>query len=66
MASTNSAGCAQHYRRRRDAGDRHAAALRNLFNRLLGCLHHCLISGQPFNEAHAFPTPTNQPTSAAA
>ena len=32
----------QHYDRRRAAGDKHAAAMRNLFNRFLGCLHHCL------------------------
>jgi hypothetical protein len=28
------------YDRRRAAGDRHAGAMRNVFNRLLGCLHH--------------------------
>lgn len=32
----------EHYDRRRAAGDLHTAAMRNLFNRLLGCLFHCL------------------------
>jgi putative transposase len=40
-------------------GDRHVAAQRNRFNRLLGCLHHCLRTGQTYNEATAFPTPSN-------
>jgi len=35
-----------HYDRRRAAGDGHPAALRNLFNRFLGQLHHCLATGQ--------------------
>jgi hypothetical protein len=47
----------QHYDRRRAAGDRHAAAMRNLFNRLLGCLHHCLQTGQTFDMDKAFPLP---------
>src|ERR1700733_12075665 len=38
-ALTASPGARAHYDRRRDAGDRHAAAQRNLFGRLLGCLH---------------------------
>ncbi len=46
-----------HYDRRRQTGDRHAAAQRNLFNRLLGCLHHCLTARQHFNENTAFPLP---------
>jgi transposase len=32
----------EHYDRRRAAGDKHAAAMRNVFNRFLGCLYHCL------------------------
>jgi len=44
-----------HYDRRRAAGDRHAAAMRNLFNRFLGCLHHCLQTGQTFKIEKAFP-----------
>ena len=44
-ALTASPGARAHYDRRQDAGDRHAAAQRNLFGRLLGCLHHCLTTG---------------------
>jgi transposase len=54
-ALTASPGARAHYDRRRDAGDRHAAAQRNLFSRLLGCLHHCLTTGQHYNETTAFP-----------
>lgn len=58
-ANVHSPGAKQHYRRRRDIhGDRHPAALRNLFNRLLGCLFHCLQSRQPYDEAKAFYSPT--------
>ena len=53
-------GIKEHYDRRRAAGDRHAAAMRNLFNRLLGCLHHCLQTGQTFDLDKAFPSPTAQ------
>ncbi len=43
IATNNSPGARAHYDRRRQTyGDRHAAALRNLFNRFLGCLHQCL------------------------
>jgi transposase len=57
----------QHYDRRRAAGDKHAAAMRNLFNRFLGCLHHCLQTGQLFDPAKAFPnSPTRTITAAAA
>ncbi|MGH3193916.1 MAG: hypothetical protein ACRDOL_42995 [Streptosporangiaceae bacterium] len=42
----------------RHAQDRHAAAQRNLFGRLLGCLHHCLATGQHYDEATAFPAAT--------
>jgi transposase len=52
---TASPGARAHYDRRKDAGDRHAAAQRNLFARLLGCLHHCLLTGQHYDEATAFP-----------
>lgn len=57
----------QHYDRRRAAGDKHAAAMRNLFNRFLGCLHHCLQTGQLFDPAKAFPStaiPTTAPAAA--
>ena len=43
-----------HYRRRREQGDRHAAAQRHLFNRLIGQLYHCLQQGQVFDENKAF------------
>ena len=57
-ALTASPGARAHYDRRKADGDRHAAAQRNLFGRLLGCLHHCLATGQHYNEQTAFPTPT--------
>jgi transposase len=38
-----------HYLRRRERGDGHPAALRHLFNRLLGQLHHCLRTRQCYN-----------------
>jgi transposase len=60
-ALTASPGARAHYDRRRDAGDRHAAAQRNLFGRLLGCLHHCLATGQHYNETTAFPVKTATP-----
>jgi len=59
-ALTASPGARAHYDRRRDTGDRHAAAQRNLFGRLLGCLHHCLITGQHYDEATAFPASTRK------
>jgi hypothetical protein len=34
---------------------RHAAAQRNLFGRLLGCLWTCLTTGQHYDENTAFP-----------
>nr|WP_199739337.1 IS110 family transposase [Streptomyces klenkii] len=52
-----SPGAMAHYRRRRDDhGDWHAAAQRNLFNRMLGQLFHCLKQRVLFDEATAFPT----------
>jgi transposase len=54
-ALTASPGARARYDRRKDAGDRHAAAQRNLFSRLLGCLHHCLTTGCDYDEATAFP-----------
>lgn len=38
------------YDRRRQIGDRHNAALRNLSNRLIGCLWHCLHNGELWDE----------------
>jgi transposase len=52
-----------HYDRRRARGDRHAAALRHLFNRMLGQLYHCLHTRQTYDPIKAFGQPattTNQ------
>ena len=57
-ALTASPGARAHYDRRKTDGDRHAAAQRNLFGRLLGCLHHCLATGQHYDETTAFPAAT--------
>ena len=59
-ALTASPGARNHYDKRKTAGDRHAAAQRNLFGRLLGCLHHCLATGQHYDEATAFPATAAQ------
>jgi transposase len=58
----HSPGARAHYDRRRAAGDTYSAAARNLTNRGLGMLHHCLQTRQRYNETKAFPTP--QPRSA--
>ncbi|MGW7362489.1 IS110 family transposase [Streptomyces sp. NPDC054841] len=56
-AITASPGAKAHYRRRRDDhGDWHASAQRNLFNRMLGQLYHCLQHHTLFEEGTAFPT----------
>jgi transposase len=47
-----------HYLHRRERGDGHPAALRHLFNRMLGQLHHCLTTGQPYDPVKAFPRAT--------
>lgn len=65
-ALTHSTGARNHYDRRRQAGDRHTAAQRNLFSRMIGCLHHCLAQRVTFDEATAFPMPTHDPLPAAA
>ncbi|MFJ8955317.1 IS110 family transposase [Streptomyces sp. NPDC102381] len=46
-----------HYDRRRAGGERHTAALRNLFNKLLGCLFHCLQHRTQFDPDRAFAPP---------
>jgi transposase len=56
-ALTASPGARAHYDRRKADGDRHTAAQRNLFGRMLGCLHHCLVTGQRYDEDTAFPAP---------
>ncbi|MEV5721949.1 hypothetical protein AB0L41_49575 [Amycolatopsis mediterranei] len=67
LASIGRAGAPRdHYHRRRAHGDRHAAALRHLFNRFLGQLHHCLQTGQTYDPAKAFDPALRAPTAAAA
>lgn len=61
----NSPGANAHYRRRREQGDWHAAAQRNLFNRMIGQLYHCLQHGQCFDESAAFPAGTEGAVQAA-
>jgi transposase len=43
-----------HYDRRRDKGDTHTSASRNLSNRYLGMLHHCLHTRQHYDAGAAF------------
>jgi hypothetical protein len=38
-----------HYLARRKRGDRHPAALRHLYNRMLGQLYHCSQTGQTYD-----------------
>ncbi|MFE4923698.1 transposase [Streptomyces sp. NPDC056661] len=42
------------YDRRREAGEHHTSALRNPFNKLLGCLDHCLQSRTLYHSQRAF------------
>ena len=63
-ALTASPGARAHYDRRRNTGDRHTAAQRNLYGRLLGCLYHCLITGQHYDETTAFPAQAAPPAAA--
>ena len=64
-ALTASPGARAHYDRRREDGGRHAAAQRNLFGRMLGCLHRCLTTGQHYDEATAFPAASKKISRAA-
>ena len=52
-----SPGARQHFDARRAAGDWNRQAQRHLFNKFLGQLHHCLHTGQRYNEHRAFPPP---------
>ena len=54
MPSINPGPAREHYRRRRDHGDGHAAALRHLFNKMIGQLYHCLQTGQTYDPIKAF------------
>jgi hypothetical protein len=65
-ALTASPGARAHYDRRKAADDRHVAAQRNLFNRMLGILHHCLATGTKYDEHAAFSTADSSPSAAAA
>lgn len=56
-APNGSPGAKAHYRRRRDEhGDWNAAARRNLFNRVIGQIYHCLQKRELFDEHTAFST----------
>lgn len=60
-AVANHQPAAAHYRRRRDHGDPHTPALRNLFNRQIGQLWYCLQTGQHYDPARAFLTSSRPP-----
>ncbi|MFQ3560203.1 IS110 family transposase [Streptomyces gramineus] len=60
-----SPGVMARYRHRRNAGDWHASALRNVFNGLIGQLHHCLRHRQLFDEQAASRTDAAVPTEVA-
>ncbi|MGW5645152.1 transposase [Saccharopolyspora sp. NPDC003752] len=47
----------RHFDARRATGDWNHQAQRHLFNKFLGQLHHCLHTGQLFDEHRAFPPP---------
>lgn len=63
---TASPGANAHYRRRREAGDWHTGAQRNLLNRMLGQLYHCLQNRILFDEEHAFTSPLSSSLTAVA
>jgi transposase len=65
-ALTASPGARAHYDRRKATGDRHVAAQRNLFNRMIGILHHCLATRTKYEEHTAFPAVESDPSAAAA
>ena len=52
-----SPGARRHFDARRAAGDWNHQAQRHLFNKFLGQLHHCLQTGQLYDEHRAFPPP---------
>ncbi len=66
-ALTKSPAARAHYDQRRARGDRHAAALRHLFNRMIGQLRHCLEQRSGYDERKAFADfePTPEPALAA-
>ncbi|MEG9226490.1 IS110 family transposase [Aeromicrobium sp. Sec7.5] len=64
-AARFSPGAKMHYGVRREQGERHAAALRNLGNRLIGCLWHCMTTGEVWDEhrvwGHRYTLPPAMP-----
>jgi transposase len=56
----HSLGARRHFDARRAAGDWNQQAQRHLFNRLLGQLHHCVQTGQLYDEHRAFPPPLSR------
>jgi hypothetical protein len=60
----DSAGAHAHFTARRERGDSYSAAARNLTNRGLGMLHHCLHTRQHYDETKAFPTRHTTPPAA--
>lgn len=52
-----SPGARRHFDARRTKGDWNHQAQRHLFNKFLGLLHHCLQTGQLYDEHVAFPPP---------
>lgn len=52
--ANHSPGAQAYYRRRRDAGDTHATALRKLGRKVILSLYYCMASGAPYNDAIAF------------
>ncbi|MFD6967209.1 IS110 family transposase [Streptomyces sp. NPDC059949] len=57
----HSPGAQDYYRRRRDAGDAHATAVRKLGRRLVLCLYHCMTTGLPYDDAIAFAYDPGEP-----
>jgi hypothetical protein len=49
-----------HFTARRERGDSYSAAARNLANRGMGMLHHCLQTRQYYDETKAFPNQGTQ------
>ena len=52
---TTSPGARAHYDRRRERGDNYSAAARNLANRYLGILYHCLHTRQTLRRIQSVP-----------
>ncbi|MFJ7279354.1 IS110 family transposase [Kitasatospora sp. NPDC098663] len=52
--SMHSPGAQAYYRKRREAGDAHATALRKLGRKLTLCLYHCMTTQTRYDDASAF------------